>query len=306
MMFFRNKNVTINGLQAARYPLKEDEEVSNCHNCGAAVQYHFCCVCGQETRLHVASAGEFIHEFIGHYIALEGRLWQTLRALFFAPGFLTAEYIAGRRKRYVEPLRVYLSLSLLFFAVLKMGGPSVVEIGEPPPTATTITGEKRVRNGGGDDKFVLDAASRISPAVANKVNTFLHLPDNEKKRFLQGAFFKYVPYAMFLLMPLFALYLKVLYLGSGRRYGEHLLFALHSNAFAFGMFALLILVDYTGIGLLTFACTAWLFAWLPMAMQRVFGGRRWLTFLRWQTLAVAHLFSIAFGIVTALGLAVAV
>lgn len=286
--------------------MKEHEEASHCHNCGAAVQYHYCSVCGQETRLHVASAGEFIHEFIGHYVALEGRLWQTLRRLFFAPGFLTAEYIAGRRKRYVEPLRVYLSLSLLFFAVLKLGGPPVVDYGEPSPTATTITGEKRVTKPNGDDKMLLDAASRISPSVAGKFNTFLDQPDHEKKRILQGAFFKYVPYAMFLLMPLFALYLKLLYLGSGRRYGEHLLFALHSNAFAFGMFALLILVDYAGIGLLTFACTLWLFAWLPMAMQRVYGGPRWLTFLRWQALAVAHLFSIGFGIIAALGLAVAV
>ncbi|UUZ46847.1 hypothetical protein LP420_24115 [Massilia sp. B-10] len=50
-----------------------------------------------------------------------------------------------------------------------------------------------------------------------------------------------MPYAMFCLMPLFALYLKLLYLGSGRRYGEHLLFALHSNAFAFAMFGLMIM-----------------------------------------------------------------
>lgn len=287
---------------------KEDhEEASNCHNCGAAVQYHYCSVCGQETRLHVASAGEFIHEFIGHYVALEGKLWQTLRALFFKPGFLTAEYIGGRRKRYVEPLRVYLTLSLLFFAVLKLGGPPLAKFDEQPagrPATVEARPDPRTTTDG--NIVVRDAARIVSPAMVKKFNAFLLLPDAEKTRVLHGAFFKYVPYAMFLLMPLFALYLKILYLGSGRHYGEHLLFALHSNGFAFGMFAVLILTGYLDIGLLSFACVLWLFAWLPMAMRRVYGGSRWLTFVRWQVLSVLHILSIAAAIMGAIGLALIV
>lgn len=283
------------------------EEVSNCHNCGAAVQYHYCSVCGQETRLHVASAGEFIHEFVGHYVALEGKLWQTLRALFFSPGFLTAEYIAGRRKRYVEPLRVYLTLSLLFFAVLKLGGPPLVQLDENPApgpqAAQAKTDTRQVTDG---NLIVRDAAGIVSPSMVKKFNAFLLLPDAEKTRVLHGAFFKYVPYAMFLLMPLFALYLKILYLGSGRHYGEHLLFALHSNGFAFGMFGVLILTGYLDFGPLSLACAVWLLAWLPMAMRRVYGGSRWLTFVRWQVLSILHILSIAAAIAGAMGLAVAV
>jgi hypothetical protein len=289
--------------------LAHEHEVTNCHNCGAAVQYHYCSLCGQETKLHVASAGEFLHEFIGHYIALEGKLWQTLRFLMLRPGFLTAEYIGGRRKRYIEPLRVYLSLSLLFFAVLKLGGPPVVDVagtaGKQPARVEQKAPAKPTKAGSEEQELRL-TASRISPEVANKVDAFFRLPQDEKNRVLQGAFFKYVPYAMFLLMPVFALYLKLLYLGSGRRYGEHFLFALHSNAFAFGMFSLIILVGYTGIGLLTFACVVWLFAWLPMAMQRVYGGPRVLTFVRWQALSLLHLVSIAAGIAGAMALAVVV
>ncbi|MGK5036920.1 DUF3667 domain-containing protein [Janthinobacterium sp. LB3P118] len=41
--------------------------------------------------------------------------------LLFRPGALSNEYIAGRRVRYVEPLRVYLTFSILFFAILKFG-----------------------------------------------------------------------------------------------------------------------------------------------------------------------------------------
>ncbi|QYF95623.1 DUF3667 domain-containing protein [Massilia sp. PAMC28688] len=287
--------------------LAHEHEVTHCHNCGAAVQYHYCSLCGQETRLHVASAGEFVHEFIGHYVALEGKLWETLRFLMLRPGFLSAEYIGGRRKRYIEPLRVYLTLSLLFFAVLKLGGPPVVDVAGDPGAAAPRAAQVAPRGTAvtsPEEQAMRSAAAIASPALENKVNAFLQLSSAEKNRALQGAFFKYVPYAMFLLMPLFALYLKLLYLGSGRHYGEHFLFALHSNAFAFGMFSVIIVVGFAGIALLTFACVVWLFAWLPMAMQRVYGGPRWLTFVRWQALSVLHLISIAAAIMGAMGIAV--
>ena len=58
-----------------------------------------------------AHAGEFLHEFVGHYVALEGTLWRTLGLLLRHPGRLTREYLDGRRRRYVLPLRLYLTAS---------------------------------------------------------------------------------------------------------------------------------------------------------------------------------------------------
>lgn len=282
------------------------EEVTHCHNCGAAVDYHYCALCGQETKLHIASAGEFFHEFIGHYVALEGKLWQTLRYLMLKPGFLTAEYIAGRRARYVQPLRVYLTLSLLFFAVLKLGGPPVVDLGNE---AARPAGASAAVLNVGEPKAKSELEQAIvskAPAMEAKINAFLAKPQREQARLLQNAFFSYVPYAMFLLMPLFAFYLKLLYLGSGRHYGEHMLFALHSNAFAFAMFAILILTGYLDLGLLSFGLTLWLLAWLPLGMRRVYGGARFLTFVRWLVLSLLHILSIVAAIVGAFAMAVAV
>src|SRR6478672_7835883 len=102
--------------------MTEHTAPSHCHNCGAATKGNFCADCGQETTLHVASAREFLHEFIGHYVALEGKLWKSLALLLFRPGRLTLEYIKGRRVRYVQPLRLYLTFSLIFFAVMKYSG----------------------------------------------------------------------------------------------------------------------------------------------------------------------------------------
>lgn len=278
-----------------------DEETGHCRNCGAAVNYHYCALCGQETKLHVASAGEFIHEFVGHYIALEGKLWVTVLKLLTRPGFLTAEYIAGRRARYVQPLRVYLSFSILFFLLVKLAGTPVGSIEQDgaraKPPVTSVQSAKAAQE---PSPWV----SRLPLALQGKINAFNARPVAEQSRLLGAAFFAYVPYAMFLLMPVFAFYLKLLYLGSGRRYGEHVLFALHSNAFAFAMFSLFFLTSFLELGLLTFAMVMWLTFYLPTAMRRVYGGSRLATALRWLVLAGLHLVSIGAGIAAAYGIAV--
>src|ERR1700761_5250521 len=91
-----------------------------CRNCGHQAPLEFCPACGQETALHPPTLVEFLHEFVGHYVALEGTLWQTLKLLLTRPGRLTREYLGGRRRRYVLPLRLYLTCSFLFFLVVKL------------------------------------------------------------------------------------------------------------------------------------------------------------------------------------------
>ena len=269
-----------------------------CLNCDAPLSANFCAQCGQETTLHVPSAREFLHEFISHYVALEGRLWKTLGLLMFKPGKLTAEYIAGRRMRYVQPLRLYLTFSILFFALFKYGHVPVAVFGaeeaKPRPAASvpapgSAQGHSRL--------------STLNPAWGAKFEAFNALPDKEKAKVVTNAFFNYVPYAMFCLLPVFALYLKLLYIGSGRRYGEHLLFALHTNAFAFVVFGLITVVPdaWDFVILLLFG---WLAFYLPLALRRVYDGRWPGTTARWLALMTLHLLSMGMAILAAFGLAV--
>jgi hypothetical protein len=291
------------------------EMPAHCRNCGAAVSSHYCAECGQETRLHVPSLTEFVHEFIGHYVAVEGRLWGSLVRLLFRPGALTAEYLAGRRRRYVEPLRLYLSLSILFFALVKFGGSDVVHFNQKydangKPVATHKAKPDALIVGDADDlpddmphhTTLPEPLEKLVPGLRQSLDHFDRLDREQQTDILRASFFHYAPYAMFCLMPLFALYLKVLYLGTGRRYGEHVLFALHTNAFAFILFgAFLVIPD----GFLKFALLCWLLAYLPWAMKRVYGKSRWGTAWRWVLLLGLHTLSLSFAIVVALGLGVA-
>jgi hypothetical protein len=329
---------------------------THCANCGAAVSGNFCHECGQETVLHVASTREFMHEFIGHYVAVEGKLWKSLKLLLFRPGLLTLEYINGRRVRYIQPLRLYLTLSVIFFAVLQYGGHNLIHVGDgKPKSAAAAKDAKPVDADDHDDDD--DAAKARAPATsdrpastsasaaaaaapanapadelvhedspgekhrltrklstkvasvnqhwADKVTQFGDLPGDEQKQQVKEAFYHYTPYAVFFMMPLFALYLKVLYLGSGRRYGEHLLFALHANAFAYLAFTLMLLLpDGLHLWPLSLVLWVWLVFYLPTAMRRVYGGSRFVTALRWAVLMFLHLLTMSVAVLGALAFGV--
>src|SRR5262245_28708775 len=97
---------------------RAEPPLDSCRNCGAHATGHFCPNCGQETRLALPTFAAFMREAAGRYVALDGRLWRTLFALVARPGFLTGEYLSGRRKRYIRPARLFLVLYLLLFAVI--------------------------------------------------------------------------------------------------------------------------------------------------------------------------------------------
>src|SRR5208282_4911284 len=59
-----------------------------------------------------------LREAAGRYVAFDGRMWRTVVALVSRPGFLTREYFAGRRRRYIRPARLFLVLSIGLFALL--------------------------------------------------------------------------------------------------------------------------------------------------------------------------------------------
>lgn len=285
-----------------------------CKNCGADAQGNFCQQCGQATHLHVPSAREFLHEFIAHYVALEGKLWKTLALLIAKPGVLTCEYIQGRRVRYLEPLRVYLTFSIIFFALFKISGVDVARFDEPSPALAAAVAEGRAKetvlgpamgaNAAEYEKALatLDKkASNVHPVLRERVARFLSLSPVAQKAALKQAFYSYTPYAIFAMMPLFALYLKILYLGSGRRYGEHFLFALHVNAFAFLMLSVMILVPESW-KFVTFALLLWLVCYLPIAMRRVYESGWFGTVVRWIVLIFAHIVTLASAVLTVMGM----
>ena len=93
---------------------------TRCRNCGVDAPGAFCPSCGQETRLALPRATQFLREAAGRYVAFDGKMWRTLALLLARPGFLTREYLAGRRVRYVRPARLVLVLAIVLFAAIRL------------------------------------------------------------------------------------------------------------------------------------------------------------------------------------------
>lgn len=303
-----------------------------CPNCGRLLAdlpppVHHCPSCGQETHLHPPTLFEFVHEFVAHYVALEGALWRSLKTLLLRPGQLTLDYFEGRRRQHVLPLRLYLTASFLFFLVLKLsGGPSQeVRVHAVAPAATasapasapsaaapaSITepaadapDTAASADPDGPDAVQVDPAERAiwqacvdQPGRCGTVETWISRGMLQATRSGAGVVpilkqaLAWAPYAMFLMLPLFAGLLKAAYWRRGRAYGAHVVFSLHVHTYWYlaAMAAQLLPQPISGLLMLSLPWHA------TVALRRVYGGG-WL-----GTLGRAALVSLAYGLLLVAG-----
>jgi hypothetical protein len=115
---------------AERPPAGEAPRVTgNCPNCGAPMYGDFCYACGQPKKGLIRHFSSIIGDFLDTVLNIDNRIFRTLAPLFFKPGYLTNEYLDGRRASYVTPLRLYFFLSIIAFVLIGSlsGGDWVVD-----------------------------------------------------------------------------------------------------------------------------------------------------------------------------------
>src|SRR5215510_13984766 len=88
-----------------------------CRNCGVELRGEFCFACGQRASSTHLGLHEIFHEVTHEFLHLDGKVVQTMKVLATAPGRLTRDLVEGRRARYITPLRLYLTTSVLFFVL---------------------------------------------------------------------------------------------------------------------------------------------------------------------------------------------
>jgi hypothetical protein len=90
----------------------------NCLNCGQKVHTRYCSYCGQENKEPYETFWGLLFHFVEDIFHYDGKLFSTIRILFTKPGFLSAEYLNGKRTTYLHPIRFYLFTSAFFFICL--------------------------------------------------------------------------------------------------------------------------------------------------------------------------------------------
>jgi len=242
----------------------------DCLNCGAPMVGPYCASCGQKQPHPDLTLGELVHEATEELTHWDGKVPATLKTLFLKPGQLTTDFLAGRRARWLSPLRLYLICSVVFF----LSGPLVEAITHremrelAKVTVKNKDGSTTLNPDSADDLENSDLARLIGRERLERVMT----KTPELNRTITAAF----PKAMFLLLPLFALLTRAAWRRKVARYPAHLYLSLHLHAAWFGAFAVAKLVggfatsDTVGIivGTLAAAYVVW---YGLVSFRRVFG-----------------------------------
>ena len=266
-----------------------DGAPTHCANCGATLSGPFCAQCGQHARSSARSLGVLLHDGWHVLTHVDSRLWRTLSALLFRPGRLTLEYFADRRERYLPPLRLYLIISVLFFAIPDAGRSPFINV-QP---AQQSQAAKIVASPGESCRQI----GVSNPALQARLRTLCQRTLADKGASFEHMFRAAVPRVMFAFLPLLAAFMLLLYWHPRRLYVEHLVFFLHTHAASFLLLLVLVLLGWLERVLpavkivsdpLVGVMTVYIAVYLYLALRRYYGQSRRRTLLKAFPIAVGY------------------
>jgi hypothetical protein len=282
-----------------------------CDNCGASVPGRYCGDCGQRLEPPLHTLWHFIKVATEDLTHADSRLWRTLWALLFKPGYLTHEFLAGRRARYLPPVRLYLVLSVLFFlcAAATPSKPEVLQLSTgdngvpkaarlvPLVEGTSLTGSATRPGESLAERNTRECAmidysgwwhASLTPAMQRACLRIR--ADNARS--LRDAIRHNLPRTMFLFLPLLAALMLLMYWRPRHYYVEHLLLLVHNHAFVFvilplawGLSALLPSVS-AWLDLVLFLYVAW---YMYRSMRIAYGQGPGLTLAKLTALSFFYL-----------------
>ncbi|MBC5775564.1 DUF3667 domain-containing protein [Pontibacter sp. KCTC 32443] len=303
---------------------------NSCLNCSTTVSDKFCPSCGQENlELHEDFLHLVLHS-VGHYFHFESKFFNSIVPLFTKPGYLTKEYFAGKRASHLNPISMYISISILFFFLFTANSNSnkkdileenatqentavntAADKQSGADTYTILNNAKAVSDSAStrNDAIVYTAPTATEPDTADKKGTTLSLVDEDslpqslkdklKKVMdddLSGQLFlnklvSHFPKIMFILLPLFALILKLVHIRSKKYYAEHLIYSIHVHSFLFLFGSILIILQWIlpfisgWIMFIGFIIMLW---YIYRSMRNIYRSSRWLTVYKFFMLAFAY------------------
>ena len=270
----------------------------NCLEAWASPRPRHCPGCGQDTDLRVPTLADFLREFGGHLLAADGALRRTLGGLF-RPGHLTLAYLRGQRRRYLTPLRLFLSTSLLCLFLLHWLRPPVPAAPQASAAHGTATAPGRhLLEGVGIKLGVVDGRIVCEQIPAERCDYWRKrlATDPELLQDLKRtsrAYQQATRQTIFLaLAPSLALLLQAAYWRRRLPFGVHMVTALHVHCGWLPVLTALVLCGRWWPSLDPAAGLLAMLAGLGFtaaSVQGVYGGRVWATGLRMGFLTLGYL-----------------
>jgi Protein of unknown function (DUF3667) len=345
---------------------------NDCLNCGSTLEGKFCHNCGQENLQIKESFGHMMNHAISDYFHFDHQFFHTLKPLFFSPGKLTNEYMAGKRVQFLHPVKMYIFISLIYFLLVFKENKEDAKV-EPKQITTEKTDsikraainklnnnknltpqqkEKAINKVKYTGHRVKKPAVLITPAQKpkdtvdkddddddvssvsdalysttddttyaqylttqsklpakerdgwleryyNEKNFALHNPKINRNELIKEGLAHNFPKMMFLLLPLFALILKITFWRNKKFYVEHLIYTFHLHCFVFLFLSIIILLKMilpaTG-GLqdisqwLMFLAGVAVIWYIYLSLRAVYHRSRWRTISKMIGISLSYLF----------------
>lgn len=314
---------------------KQRIKSDHCTNCGRLLpqQENYCPDCGQENDNKRQSFGHVVIHTLETILHIDSKVILTIKPLLFKPGFLTNEFLKGRRKSYLDPIRMFFSIVIAYFLLSafadKIKGTDKEHVASPREIKSSLeSGDTTIKFGEIPIDFTIkteDSVETTDESTRN-LSTIEQLADSgitdveqvldslgKEKTFwnkfyysqviktiqLDGTEFQHyikskLAWMVFAIMPVFALWLLLFFRRSKFFYIDHLMFSCHLHSFVF-------LVNI--IGLIIDLITGWetsivilplVLIYFVMALKKVYENSTAKTIFKSILLSISYVASLAF------------
>jgi len=293
---------------------------ARCANCNTRLDGQFCHHCGQREEPRVPTIRSVLGEVMNALFGLESKLWRSLWALIAKPGHLTQEFLSGRRQKYTTPFRLYLLLSIMVFAYMAYNSSDVIQINPgDTDTSTQVQGDvgadsdtdiQADNDDSGIDNFQINA-SFLSEAMEKNIEDTVKRSVKQMQKDVEagqvdkvaGHLLEPLPKALLIFLPIIAIFFKLLFLGRGKFYLEHLVYLLHNHAFLFIVILLSLLLqraselisvlEKPNLFIVLFLWVVYVPYYLYKSLRKVYSVSRLATFIYSSLIFFSYIFLMA-------------
>ena len=213
---------------------------THCLNCQYSFKEseNYCPNCSQGNHDLKIPFSHFVEEFLEGIFHFDSKIWLSLKTLFIYPGKITKDFLEGKRVSFVPPIRLYVFFSFIFFLTLNI----VFSHQDEEKTVTQILTDKIDST---DNSIKLEIDSLEQALKSDTAKKTIKEKESQKKLLdimnlkgkdlnqLNQKIYKVLSFALFFLLPVFALIMKLIYYSSHKFYYEHLIAAIHYHVILF-------------------------------------------------------------------------
>ncbi|PWD98860.1 DUF3667 domain-containing protein [Marinilabilia rubra] len=257
-----------------------------CKNCNTLLQGTFCHECGQKDVNLRRPFREIFSELLSPLTDFDKQLFRTLYEFFRFPGRVPDQYMEGKRRRYLPPIRLYFVFTVFLFTIIKFSGAewfSSSENSEETPSVEQPTVEVKASTSASNEELFL----LWGMDMKQKITMLKEDPGTFKNLWLTS-----FPYVLFFLLPFFSFLTWVFFRKSRPYYLSHLVFSASiQTMILFGLFLLYILDYFVPDAMFTWISiflVVLLSTHIVLAMKRYFNRRFRYTLMAFTVISLVN------------------